>query len=38
VQELFRRENHLQIHNGRGIISIDDEDDKRVKINQQEGE
>jgi len=30
--------NHLQIHNERGIITIDDEDDKRGKINQQEGD
>jgi hypothetical protein len=28
VQELFRRENHLQIDNGRWIITIEDEDDK----------
>ena len=31
VQELLRRENHLQIHNERWMITIDDEDDKRGK-------
>ena len=31
VQELFRLENHLQIHNGRRMITTDDEDDKRGK-------
>ena len=38
MQELLRRENNLQIHNGRVIISKDDKDDKRRKINLQEGE
>ena len=32
AKELFRRENHLQIHSGRRMITIDDEDDKRRKI------